>query len=186
MNEALHRTNLSHVTSRSLTELRFPIADWCWDPDFSNVDGVPKKYWEIPVVDPGPEEMDTAAKAVVDAADLAAANAATREQVLAAIDPQRALDGRSWSISADDLTISFKLDQLIDDSYTATADVSDTKFVEASLINDTDAAEADSLVMLVRTKTTELYANLDSNHSFVSFLGEWSVVANGTVLVEVT
>lgn len=186
MGGVLHRTTLDRRDSVSNMAARFPIEEWVHYPDYSNVDGVAKQYWVTPVVDPGPVEMDDAAKLVKDAEVLAAANADTREQVLASIDPQSALEDRDWSISVSGLTISFTLDQLIDDDHAVTADSTDTKFVEASLINDTDAAEASSLVMLVRTRTTALYADRLSNETLVTWLGEWSVVANGDTLVEVT
>ena len=186
MGSVLHKTTLEYKPSVADMAGRFPTSDWVHRPDLSNVEGVAKKYWVTPVTGTGPVEMDAAAKVVKDAEILAASKSATVTSILTETAPHSALDDHDWALNTDGLTISFTLDLLIDDSVTAAADASLTTYVEASLIHDSDEAEEDSLVLMMRTKTDGSYGDLDSNESLIDVLGEWTIVANGTELVEVT
>jgi hypothetical protein len=70
MATALHRSTLEIRHSVDPTELPGDPGDWLFNPDFSAVETVPKRYWKV--VDDAVLEMDEAEKAVVNAAELAA------------------------------------------------------------------------------------------------------------------
>ena len=116
-------------------------------------------------------------------ADPDQAKTAAEESIKAALfaDP---LAGMSRSVVAVGLQITVNINAVIvDDVTNIVADPTDTKFVLVSMSYD---KALDVFAVVVREKTTGLYVDLDSpDEVLVEDLQEFSLVANGTALVEV-
>ena len=79
----LHRTTLSYLGSTSPNSLPEDISNYIEAPDLSAVVGVAKKYWKV--VGDIVSEMTQPEKAVVDAAELLAAQDALEAESLQGI-----------------------------------------------------------------------------------------------------
>lgn len=132
------------------------------------------------------------------ATDVDAAQEATVDGIIAAHDGEKLeaefllrrkihgpdpLAGYTVSAVASGLTVTTTIDPLVvDDVTTVTADPTDTKYVLILYVFD---ESLDVFALNAYEKTTGTYADLDEDEVLVSEIGEWSVVANGTELVEV-
>lgn len=66
MASVLNKTTLQYIESVNTPD--YPTSDWIVNPDMSNVEGVPLKYWKLDGTDV--VEMSQAEKEAVDAAGL--------------------------------------------------------------------------------------------------------------------
>jgi hypothetical protein len=66
MADVIHRTTLEYRLS--VNEPDFPEPEWKWNPDMTQVAGVPPRYWKWDTPTERPVEQDAAEKAATDAA----------------------------------------------------------------------------------------------------------------------
>jgi len=158
----------------------FDSADWVHNPDLSPVNGVPEHYWKL--TGDVLSEMSQGEKDTVDAAEAAAAQAAQEALVKSALtgDP---LDGLVVDVAISGLDMTVNIETLVVDDVTSiTADPSDTTTAMVCYIFNEDT---DALSLQVYVKTVGLYADMLLEERLVRCMGEWEVVANGTVLTPV-
>lgn len=178
---------MSTTIDRTTLEVRYSVArrpstaTHIINPDLSAVVSVPRKYRKI--IGDDVLERTTAEKAAVNAAEIVEHNLTIESTLKSRIGSHAGLDGIAWSITASGLVISFSLSSLIvNDTSTITPDMSLIKYVEASLVYNSDD---DEFYMVVFEKIDGEYADLQTSETLYDILGKWSVVANGTSLVEV-
>ncbi len=180
MSSALHRTSLEF---RGLVNTPdFDTGTWVINPDMSPVDGEPKKYWVL--TGDVLSVMDQAGKDVVDAADAATTTATAEASVKGALaaDPLTN-SGLSAEVAVSGLTLTCDIDNLVEnDVTTVVADGTDTKTVMLCYLYNRDT---DTLYMKAYEKTTGLYDDMLLEEELIRCFGQWTVVANGTDLVEV-
>lgn len=179
MSDIIHRTTLEQRFS--VHEPDFSSATWIIDPDLSALGGVPKRYWKIVVDDV--LEMTAPEKVIADQAIADAQTQAEEEAIKSRLSGIAPLDGFSPTVDVTGLTITIDVPTVIvGDVTVVVADGSDTKFVQANMIYN---SVSDVFSILVLERTDGLYADLTADEILVAILGEWSVVASGTVLVPV-
>lgn len=144
------------------------------------VDGVAKKHH---TVDGGVVvEMDQAGKDAVDAADAPGIMAIAQAGIKAALYADY-LDGFAVDVTASGLVITTDIDKLVaDDQTVVVADATNTKYVKLWYVYNEDT---DSFYVLATEKTTGNYAPINWPEYVLSELKVFTVVANGTDLVEV-
>lgn len=151
------------------------------NPDLTPVLGVDKKYWIL--TGDVLSVMNAAAQAVVDAAAIIKRNISTAALLTERTAPYAVFKGIDWSIAASGLEIIFNLNSLIiDDRITISVDASLVTYAQAVLVHNLSSFE---YYMVVTERTDGSYEQLDPEEQFIVTLGEWSVEANGTDLVEV-
>jgi len=85
--------------------------------------------------------------------------------------------------SPSDLTIRTNVGSaIVDDDYVVAPHSSDKKYIKMVLVRDDGTTD---LEIKAFEKTTDEYASMPAGHTHIRDLKEFSVVANGTVLVEV-
>lgn len=121
-------------------------------------------------------------KADADAAAAVIANALKEDAIKASIESDP-LDGLAVSAVVSGLSVTVNVNSLVvDDVTTITADANDEKFLMICYVFDD---QADTLTIKAYTKTTGMYAPLETDEHLARCLGEWSVPANGTQLTAV-
>lgn len=133
-------------------------------------------------------EMDSAEKAVVDAASATAAQDAEAAALVDKLEKPTVLGDTAWSTSTSGLTVTINVGTLlVGDQETVTADATEVTYVRASLVyNEGNGPGAGAFTSLVDTRTdSTLYGDLAAGEEAFT-LAEWTLVANGTVLVEAT
>ena len=182
MANVINRTTYEYI--RDVHTPLYPEADWLINPDVSALEGVvPEKYWKV--VGDTVVEMDQSEKDDVDAAIAAEVKAKTEVRLKDKILPKNYASDLKVTCTASGLVISTTVEELgIDDETTIVADALNTKYVLMSLIyNQT----TDTFSIQAFEKTTGSYAPLEDDEILVQQdIREWSVVANGDTLVEVT
>jgi len=144
------------------------------------------------------EEDEVDKLRITFAADLDAAQEATVDTIVGAHDGEKLeaefllrrkihgpdpLAGYTVSTVVSGLSVTTTIDPLVvDDVTTITADPSETKYLLILYVFD---ESLDAFTINAYEKTTGLYADLDDDEVLVAEIGEWSVVANGSELVEV-
>jgi hypothetical protein len=193
MSNVIHRTNRIKYKLERRFQVHTPAysppssADWIVNPDLTALEGILDEiYWKI--VGETVVAMDAGEQASVDLTIADAQDADTTSRLNAGImkDPVRdaTLSQVGWSVSVSGLTVTLNLESLVTDvQKSITAHASSKKFALGILVFNTTSSEYD-LVLL--EKTTGSYTSLASDEQFIAMIGEWSVVANGTVLTEST
>lgn len=144
------------------------------------VAGVERKHHKV--VDGVAVEMLQAGKDAVDANHEAANTPVIQQQIKDRLLGD-ALNGLAVSVTASGLVITTDIESLVDeDETTVVADGSNTKYVRLCYIYN---ADTDVFSIAAHEKTTGEYAALTPPEYLVRELGEFSVVASGTELVEV-
>ncbi len=171
----------------------YPPSDWVKNADFSNVGGpppastVPIKYWVTPVVGSAVQVMDQAGKDVVDAAQDVSNVLAAESRLEARIGlPSNPLSGEVWSIVVSGLEITVTHDPLIVGFvHAVVADVSDTTSIQVFMMYEAVPDEGDDKFFIrAFEKTTGEYADIPAGEVVVDNLGNYTLPANGTDLVE--
>lgn len=194
MASVIHRTTLQLLTSVStptrvndvfIWDGKYPVEDWIHNPNLSAVEFVSKKYWKI-VID-NVLEMTVPEKAIVDLADLNALIADLKEQIKTVLRIEGPLqigpNVLSSSAVATGLDITCNIDTiLVDDVTTVIADLVLMKTVWVCyLYNST----SDTFGIEIFEKTDGLYSDFAEDEFLVKNFGEWTVAAEGTVLIPV-
>ena len=180
MSDVIHRTTLELKLSVNTQD--FPTGTWIINPDLSALGGVAEKYWKI-VVD-AVLEMTQVEKDAVDAAETQAAIDSKETIVKNAILPEAGLIASVLAASsASGLVITSAATNLgLNDTATVVADTTLTKFVIIKLIYN---STSDSFSIQSFEKTDGDYSDLAADETLTANIKEYSVVANGTDLVEV-
>jgi len=120
--------------------------------------------------------------ALIAAHTASGANLALIGEGVAAVQSRR-LDGMPWSAEVAGLSVTVNINgAFVDDVTTVIADPTDTKYLNVCLVYN---ATTDTFGVQAFEKTTGSYAALAADEVCAHDLGEWSVLANGTVLTEV-
>lgn len=87
--------------------------------------------------------------------------------------------------SPSDLTIRTNVGSaVVNDDYAVTADTTDQKFIKMSLVRNDSNGLLEIMAFEKIPNQQQEYADTPAGKTFISDLKEFSVVANGTVLVE--
>ena len=188
MSTLLNRTTLQYRPRVSPDAVKWPDSTHLTDGDFSAVSGQPVQYWIRPVVGTSVLLMDQAARDAVDV-DVAADKVLAAEMRLEARIglPSNPLPGEVWTISTSGLAITVTHDPLIVSFvHTVVADASNTTSIQVFMMYEADPDEGDQKFFIrAFEKTTGEYADIPAGETIFENLGNYTLVANGTDLVEV-
>ncbi len=185
MANAINRTTLAIETRVNRYNPPYNGAGWLLlGSNITAEQAIPKKYRKI--VSEAVVEMDSAEKAVVDASAIASTKDAEANMLVGKMKKPTILDSTAWSTSTSGLMVTINVGALIvGDQETVTADAIETTYVRASLVyNEVNGPGANAFTSLVDTRTdSTLYGDLAAGEEAFT-LDEWTIVPNGTVLVE--
>lgn len=149
--------------------------------DLSNVADVDERYWET--VGDTVVAMSQAGQDAVDAKVLDDHNTAVEATIKARPTVTAPLAGITWSAVTSGLVITVNINTIVvDDETTVVPDGVLTKFVRMLYIH---TLSTDVLSLQLFERTDGMYADVTADEDIKGDLGEWSVVASGTDLVEV-
>lgn len=190
MSNILHRTTLEYIP-QSPTRQGFPLETYLINGDYSAVGGAqsgqPKKYWVTPVVGESVLLMDQAGRDAADVleSDVNVLAAETRLEATIGV-PSNPLPGEVWSISVSGLAITVNHDPLVSGFvHTVVADASDATSIQVLMMYEAEPNEGDDKFFIrVFEKTTGEYADILAGEIVFENLGDYTLTANGTDLVE--
>ena len=187
MSNVIHRTvrkdyKLIREFSVNTPDYEPPASsDWIVNPDLSSVAAVSEIYWKA--VGNTIVAMDAGEQTAVNQAIASVNTQATHDAIVSRSSSVDPLAGVTYSVDVTGLVITVNITNLlVNDLTTIVPDASLTMFVKTAMIYD---KLLDVISVVSFTRTNGLFALLGSNESLLKELGEWSVVASGTVLVEV-